>query len=457
MARRRQTTGMPRKDRRKDETPESSSLLDRLLGNPSSRSEREDALNNLIQRSVISIVVVIAAIVISALVYETVIVPQLTVASVNGENITVGEFRERVEFETGLTLQSYTLRLNQLQQRAAAFGQEVNQLIQQDPEMQRWIQELNAPDILGNRVLDEMIEDLLIAQEFEAQGFSLDDAQVEFARQEFFGFDATQVALIGTPATATLTPTITPTPFVSPTPSATPLPTNTPTITPSPTIDPEATAEVTAEVTSVVEATEEPTIPPTPTTSQTEAYEDLATSVALFEDNLGDADINQASLEQFWERQAIRIAVQNAILGDLETTLFANARHILVDTEAEALEIVSALQSGESFSALAQARSTDTGSGQRGGELGWQAVDVYVPEFADAVQNATIGVITDPVESEFGWHIIQVIAREDRELTNQNRLQVEQSRFNRWLEDRREEVETAGNIEINENWPDFLN
>lgn len=457
MARRRQTTGMPRKDRQKDETPENPSLLDNLLGNPKTRAERESALNSLIQRAVAIIVAIIVVIVVGSLVYDQVIVPQLTVATVNGETISVGEFRNRVDFERALTIQNYNIRVSQLQQQAQAFGMDVNQLAQQDQQLTQWQQELQSDDILGNRVINDMVNDLLIKQEFESQGLTIDDAQIDFARQEFFGFDPTQVAMIGTPATATVTATVSPTPLVSPTPSSTPLPTNTPTVMPSPTVDPEATAEVTAEVTDVAEVTEQPTIPPTPTTSQTEAFENYEESIELFEQSVRDAEASQAGINAFWEREAIRLAVADSIVGDIETTLYANARHILVETEEEATEILTALQSGESFATLAQARSLDTGSGQRGGELGWQPIDLYVAPFAEAIRMGEVGVLLDPVETEFGWHIIQVIATEEREVTDQVEAQVQQSRFGTWLENYREESETADNISINENWPDFLN
>ncbi|GAB5489831.1 MAG: hypothetical protein Phog2KO_00460 [Phototrophicaceae bacterium] len=457
MARRRQTTGMPRKDRKKNETPENPSFLDNLLGNPITRAERESAINQLVQRTVAVIVAIIVVIVLGGLIYDMAVVPQLTVATVNGERITVGEFRERVDFERALTIQNYNIRVSQIQQQAQAFGMDVNQLAQQDQQLTTWQSELSSDDILGNRVIGEMVDELLIEQAFEEEGLSLDDAQIDIARQDFFGFDTTQVAMIGTPATATVMPTVSPTPLVSPTPSSTPLPTNTPTIVPSPTVDAEATAEVTAEVTAdVAEVTELPTIPPSPTTSQEEAFENYEESVELFEESIREAEASQAGLDAFWEREAIRAALADALIGDVETTLYVNARHILVDTEAEATEILEALQAGESFASIAQARSLDTGSGQRGGELDSQPVDLYVAPFAEALRTGEVGVLLDPVETEFGWHIIQIIDSEEREVEDQAE-QIQLSRFGTWLDATREAAEEAGNIEINDNWPDFLN
>ena len=458
MARKRQTTGMPKKDRNKDENLENSGLIDNLLGKPKTRTEREEALNRLIQRSVQIIVGLIVVVIGAVLIYQLAIVPQLSVATVNGDRITVSQFRQRVDFERAIAIQNYNIRYSQLQQQAQIFGMDINQLAQQDQQFMALAQELQSDDILGNRVLDDMIDEILIQQEFNELGLNVDDAQIEFARQEFFGFDPTEASMIGTPATATLSPTPSSTPLVSPTPSPTPLPTNTPTLTPSPTLDPEATAEATAEMTPEVtaEVTEAPTIPPTPTTSQTEAYENYEESIELFEQNVVDAEASRAALELFWEREAVRLAVQDAVVGDIETTLHANARHILVETEEEANEILAALQSGESFALLAQARSSDTGSGQRGGELGWNPVDLYVPEFAEALRTGEIGALLGPVETDFGFHIIQIIAREDREVDETTAQLLAQSIFGTWVQNRREAIEAEDGITINENWPEFL-
>jgi parvulin-like peptidyl-prolyl isomerase len=87
------------------------------------------------------------------------------------------------------------------------------------------------------------------------------------------------------------------------------------------------------------------------------------------------------------------------------------ASHILVATEDEAIAVKDRLDAGENFAALATELSTDTGSGAAGGDLGCAPSANYVTEFADALTAAEVGVPTDPVESEFGFHIILV--RED--------------------------------------------
>ena len=107
-----------------------------------------------------------------------------------------------------------------------------------------------------------------------------------------------------------------------------------------------------------------------------------------------------------------------------------NVRHILVkpnevlDDDA-AREFIASLkqriESGEDFAELAKEHSDDIGSAQEGGELGWTNPGQMVPEFETAMAGAEIGVITDPVRSEFGWHILEVTDRRTENFAEQVR------------------------------------
>lgn len=89
-----------------------------------------------------------------------------------------------------------------------------------------------------------------------------------------------------------------------------------------------------------------------------------------------------------------------------------HAKHILVDTEAEAKKIIGQLQGGADFSALAKQYSKDPSAAQQGGDLGFFKKDEMVPEFADAAFALQPGQISQqPVHSQFGWHVIQVVER----------------------------------------------
>jgi peptidyl-prolyl cis-trans isomerase C len=85
-----------------------------------------------------------------------------------------------------------------------------------------------------------------------------------------------------------------------------------------------------------------------------------------------------------------------------------SAAHILVDTVEEAEAIKAELAGGADFAELAKAKSTDTGSGAQGGDLGWFGLGVMVQPFEDAVVAAKVGEVAGPVQSDFGYHLILV-------------------------------------------------
>lgn len=82
--------------------------------------------------------------------------------------------------------------------------------------------------------------------------------------------------------------------------------------------------------------------------------------------------------------------------------------HLLVKTKAQADAALARIRSGQSFAAIATAQSTDTGSGKQGGALGCLAAGEFVPEFQNAADAAPLGVVTGPVKTEFGYHLILV-------------------------------------------------
>ena len=87
------------------------------------------------------------------------------------------------------------------------------------------------------------------------------------------------------------------------------------------------------------------------------------------------------------------------------------ASHILVETEDEALAVIERLDSGEDFAVVATEVSIDTGTGPGGGSLGCNSAATYVAEFAAAAAEAPVGEFTDPIATEFGYHVIIVESR----------------------------------------------
>jgi peptidyl-prolyl cis-trans isomerase C len=84
-----------------------------------------------------------------------------------------------------------------------------------------------------------------------------------------------------------------------------------------------------------------------------------------------------------------------------------HARHILVPTEDEAKAILAQLKGGADFAALAKEKSKDPGAAE-GGDLGYFTKDQMVPEFAEVAFKLNKGQVSDPVKTQFGWHIIKV-------------------------------------------------
>lgn len=118
------------------------------------------------------------------------------------------------------------------------------------------------------------------------------------------------------------------------------------------------------------------------------------------------------------ERNALLGALGRSLSGgaEPETQEVACARHILVQDRALADDLVSQLQGGADFAELAGEHSADPGSGAQGGDLGCSPPDRYVPEFAEAVSTAPLNEVVGPVETQFGFHLIEVYERRTEEI-----------------------------------------
>ncbi|WP_235992349.1 peptidylprolyl isomerase [Cellvibrio polysaccharolyticus] len=104
------------------------------------------------------------------------------------------------------------------------------------------------------------------------------------------------------------------------------------------------------------------------------------------------------------------------------------ARHILVKTSEimddqqarnKLLALRTRIENGEDFATLARENSEDTGSMLSGGDLGWAMPGMFVPIFEETMANSSIGQISEPFKSQFGWHILQVQERRSEDMSNQ--------------------------------------
>lgn len=98
----------------------------------------------------------------------------------------------------------------------------------------------------------------------------------------------------------------------------------------------------------------------------------------------------------------------DAKVASLNDEQEVRARHILVKDEAEAKALLKKLKKGEDFEALAKEKSIDKASGMQGGDLGYFTQDRMVPAFAKAAYALEMGELSEPVKTQFGWHIIRL-------------------------------------------------
>ncbi|MFN4156989.1 MAG: peptidylprolyl isomerase [Gemmobacter sp.] len=101
-------------------------------------------------------------------------------------------------------------------------------------------------------------------------------------------------------------------------------------------------------------------------------------------------------------------AAYEARFADAAPQTEYNAAHILVDAQEKAAELKAQIDGGADFAELARANSTDPGSGPRGGDLGWFGLGQMVKPFENAVVALQPGQVSDPVQSQFGWHIVRL-------------------------------------------------
>jgi parvulin-like peptidyl-prolyl isomerase len=372
---------------------------------------------------------------------------QKPVAEVNGDKIAIADWQERVQLQR-INLSNL---LQQYQFYQQNFGMDTSQ------QQQQIMLSLQSPETLGQQVIDAMIDEVLIRQEAVKRGITVSGEEVEQAIQGAYNFFPN-----GTP-----TPTITPTSFEYPTLTSQQLTIYPATATPTEflTFTPEPTATRDLSVTPTATAT---TAPPTPTfvpeaataTSTPYTLEGFKTEYQTTLDNFKKYGISEKTLRTVYENQLLREKVLAAVTADLPSSEEQVwARHILLETEAEAQAAYEALIKGADFAKIAQDLSKDTGSKSSGGDLGWFGKGMMVSEFENAAFSQKIGEIGKPVQSQFGYHIIQVIDRRELPLSASQLQQNRQTAFSDWLTKTRE----SSTITTNDLWkqhipptPDFL-
>lgn len=404
---------------------------------------REQRQHRLITIATITIAALVVLILGYGLLDTLVLQKNKPVATVDGEKISLADFQARVRYDRHQLIQN-TLTLQQYQQMFSFDTNYSNYFTQQ---IQTNVTLLENPEILGDQVVEELINDVVIAKQAEKLGITVSEADIDVALQEAFGYYAS-----GTP-----TPVPTGTPYATATysalqltlvpPTPTPEPTAAPTLSESPTPDtPTATPTATVEETPTEEPTPFPTATPYTEEGYNKAYSDyVATLVA-------EADFSEAQFREIFRARLLYDRVLAEVTKDITPVEdYVWARHILVATREEAESILAQLESGEDWSALAAEFSTDESNKNQGGDLGWFNGSTMVEEFSNAVFALTeIGEISAPIETSFGWHIIQLLGKEQRPATDERLDELKQQEFSSWLTSVKAEMK----IEKFDNWTD---
>lgn len=385
------------------------------------RLEREQQQRRIMVISAIVVAALIFIVLVYGVVDQTVLKNNKAVAKVDGETIRSVDFVKQVKF-TRLNMIQDAL---QYEQFAQYFGTD-NQFTAYIEQIKS---QLTLPEYVGEQVLDNMINNIIVAKYAADNGISVTEAEVDEEIRKQFGFYPN-----GTP-----TPENTATPFATSTmnPTQYAIVTATPTAEPTVVTEEVAPEEVTPEATEIpteaVEATPAFTSTPLPTaTPYTEAGFQEAYKGAL--ENMSVTDFSDKDLRDYFRNSLLRQKVSEKITADIATEGEQIwARHILVATEEEANAVIQRLENGEDFALVAAEISLDTSNKDTGGDLNWFGKGVMDTAFEEAAYALTIGETSSAVQSQFGWHIIQLLGKEVRPLTDTQLSQEQQTMFSDWL------------------------
>lgn len=363
------------------------------------RKEQEQKRNIYIAGGLI--IGLLAILFLIGIIIEFVISPGRSIATVADEDITLSEWEERVVFERA---QRIVLLENQLE----SFG-DVS-LIQQF--YGQVITELIQPEIFGQTVKNQMVDDIAIRQAAEARGITVSEAEVDAWIEESFGYFGGEAP---TPF-PTATETIMPTPSLTPIPTAVItelLPTNTPapTFTPAPTQPP----------------------PPTATPKSAEAYdEEYSTFLADFT----EYGVTEAQYREFVRAQLYRDKLADALAE--EQALPTEAEHasflfLAIENEEEANELLAQVEAEGFLQVWNEVRSgvTEAGDGEEASttfasEILWRDQDNIEQTFGSEVAETAFdldleepsGALIQVVDAETNrYFIIYVTGKELRELS----------------------------------------
>jgi len=420
-------------------------------------------------RIIIVIASVVAALILGFVIYglvdQLIIRANTPIAQVGEKVIIVDEFEKRVEYARIQTLnQSYQYYM--MYQQFGVYGSDFLEIAQ------NLAIQLTQPIAFGSDILNEMIDGIIIKEEAAARGISVSEEEIDEAIQGAFGFfpEGTHTPTIT--ATIESTPTYSETQLalvtLTHTPTETATPTDTPEITPTFSDDAatsETEEEMTDESSSDLTATTPqtltpefsptitltPTITPTPTEFTTEVYGE---NIKNFNKSYKSYGFSIDDLREFAEVDLLKNKLIEVITKDLvpiQEEVWA--RHILVDTQEEAQIVLTLLDKGFNFHDLAAQHSNDDSNKENGGDLGWFDDDAMAAEFSEAAFALDVGEISEPVETSYGFHIIQVLGKRENQTPPDEFEQEKQEAFEEWLDNQRN---SRDDIVIYDEWEEYV-
>lgn len=369
-------------------------------------TKREQAQAQRITIAVVAVLAVAAIVLLVGLLYQFLIVPNSTVAVVGSDKIATSELARRAQFEQ-------TQYENQLA-NLLDFQQQIDPTGEQGfftSQIQQLQSVLVDSEGLSNQVLERMIEERLVQQAAAENNIAVSDAEINDAIDSVVAQGLGGVTAPQATATAEALAAATPTAVPTPAPTLTTTVAITPTATPLPT-------------------------PTTVVLSQDEINTAYQNQLQSIKDSSG---LTEAEYRQLFANDILRTRLIEAIGDQMPTTgERVQASHILISVAqdaseeeaqlalAKAISITQRLNNGEDFATLAEQFSDDAGSAANGGDLGFFGRGQMVPEFEEAAFSLPIGQISEPVRSQFGYHIIKVTGKDQGEPD-----------FTQWLQERK--------------------
>ncbi|MCD6425467.1 MAG: peptidylprolyl isomerase [Anaerolineales bacterium] len=372
------------------------------------QKEKEDRQKRIIIIATISVLVIVFALVAYGVIDRFVLTPKVTIIELEDQTISADQFEQQVKWRRRNLIVDIDQMLMTFQQLGGT--QEVFGYFEQ--QLMLAVNSLQQPLLVGQDVLQALTEDIILLVEAEKMGVIVDDARIDNEIQEAFGYFVGGTA---TPA-ATLAPSSTP--ATSDNQDGEPDPTATPLLQPT---------EYTEELFN-------------------NNYQEFLLSVK-------DAGISEETIRDIIKISVIREEIIEIVSSDIaQETEHVWIRHILVADEDTANEVIEKLADGEDFADLAAEYSLDTSNKDNGGDLDWFSRGAMVQPFEEAAFALEVGEISDPVQTDFGWHIMESLGKDDLLLDPSAYQQLRNQAYVDWMS----EKETIYQPIINENWSKFV-